>query len=226
MNHPGRVRKALAMIPIVSIVGKSNSGKTTLIETIVPELAQRGYRVATIKHDMHGFEIDREGKDSWRHRKAGADTVIISSSKRIAVIKSVDRDLNLAELRDRFVDDVDIIISEGFKKDTQPKIEVFRKEMHRELLCSEKDNLVAVVTNENYDLPVPCLDLNDGKGVADLIEERFLRQKQKEDVSLVVDGKSVPMTPFIKTFMLRTIRAMVSTLKGCQDPNRIRITID
>lgn len=214
------------MIPIVSIMGKSDSGKTTLIEKIIPELARRGYRVATIKHDVHGFEIDKKGKDSWRHRKAGADTVIISSSKQIALIKNVERDLTLVELRDRFIhDDVDIIISEGFKRDAQPKIEVFRKEAHHELLCSKKDNLVAIVANQKFEVPVPCLDLDDGKGVVDVIEEKFLRQKDKEDISLVVDGRPVTITPFLKTFMMRTIRAMVSTLKGCQNSNRIRITI-
>ncbi len=213
------------MIPIVSIVGKSDSGKTTLIEKIVPELVRRGYRVATVKHDVHGFEIDQEGKDSWRHRQAGADAVVISSPKKIALIKTVEEDLSLADLRDRFIDDVDIVISEGFKKDVQPKIEVFRRELHRELLCSEEDNLVAVVSNQRFDVPVPCLDLDDGKGVVDLLEERFLRQKEEGDVSLVVDGRRVSLSPFVKTLITRTIRAMVSTLKGCQNSDRIRISI-
>ena len=213
------------MIPIVSIVGKSDSGKTTLIEKIVPELSRRGYKVATIKHDVHGFDIDREGKDSWRHRKAGADTVVISSSTQIALIKDVDRDMTLAELRDYFIEDVDIIVTEGFKKDVQPKIEVFRKEKHRELLTSEEDDVVAVVSNERFDLSVPCLDLEDVKGVVDVIEERFLRQNNKEDVCLLVNGESVAMTPFIRALIIKTIRGMISTLKGCEHPNRIRITI-
>jgi len=213
------------MIPIVSVVGKSDSGKTTLIEKIVPELARRGYRVATIKHDVHGFEIDREGKDSWRHRKAGAEAVVISSPGQIALIRNVERDLTLAELRERFIDDVDIIITEGFKKDVQPKIEVFRRETHRELLTSEEDNVVAVVSNERFDLSVPCLDLEDVKGVVDVIEERFLRQNNEEDVSLLVNGKPVAMTPFIRALIIRTIRGMISTLKGCEHPNRIRIII-
>ena len=214
------------MIPIVSIVGKSDSGKTTLIEKIVPELRRRGYRVATIKHDIHGFEVDREGKDSWRHRKAGADTVIISSPEQIALIKSVERDLTLAELRDHFIDDVDIIVAEGFKKDIQPKIEIFRKEKHRELLTSGEDNVVAVVSNQRFDVCVPCLDLNDVKGVVDVIEENFLRKKNEQDVTLTVDGKPVPITPFVKTFIMQTVRAMVSTLKGCQNSKRIKITIE
>ena len=76
------------MIPIISIVGKSDSGKTTLIEKIIPELNKRGYRVATVKHDVHGFDIDIEGKDSWRHKNSGAHTVVISSPQKIAMIRA------------------------------------------------------------------------------------------------------------------------------------------
>ena len=213
------------MIPIVSIVGKSNSGKTTLIEKIIPELIRRGYRVATIKHDVHGFDIDEEGKDSWRHRKAGADAVILSSPKQIALIRSVDRDLTAAELGDRFIDDVDIIITEGFKKDIQPKIEVFRKEMHRDLLTTTDDNVLAVVSNQTFDLSVPCLDLDDVNGVVDVIEKTFLDHDDKTDMTLMVDGKSITLTPFIKTLIMQTVRAMVSTLKGCENPKSVKITM-
>ena len=115
------------MIPIISIVGKSDSGKTTLLEKLVPELTRRGYRIATIKHDVHGFEVDQEGKDSWRHKQAGAHTVVISSPNKIALIRDVEKDLNLEEIRERLIQDVDLILSEGYKKDVQPKIEVFRK---------------------------------------------------------------------------------------------------
>src|SRR4030066_1554380 len=132
------------MIPIISIVGKSDSGKTTLIEKLVPELTRRGYRVATVKHDVHGFEVDQEGKDSWRHKKAGAHTVVISSPQKIALIRDVEKDLTLEEIREKFIQDVDLILSEGYKKDIQPKTGVFRKEKHKELLCTKEDNLVAI----------------------------------------------------------------------------------
>ena len=133
------------MIPIISIVGKSDSGKTTLIEKLVPELTRRGYRIATVKHDVHGFEVDREGKDSWRHKQAGAHTVVISSPKKVALIRDVERDLSLMEIRDKLIRDVDLVISEGYKRDVQPKIEIFRKERHQELLCAKEDNLIAIV---------------------------------------------------------------------------------
>ncbi|MFB0507880.1 MAG: molybdopterin-guanine dinucleotide biosynthesis protein B, partial [Thermodesulfobacteriota bacterium] len=138
------------MIPIISIVGKSDSGKTTLIEKIVPELVRRGYRVTTVKHDLHDFEIDKEGKDSWRHKQAGAHGVIISSPQKVALIRDVDKDMSLEELRESFGGDVDLILSEGFKKDVQPKIEVFRKEVHGELLCTKEDKLVAIASNRRF----------------------------------------------------------------------------
>src|SRR5512134_4143595 len=100
------------MIPIVSIVGKSDAGKTTLIEKLVPELVRRGYRIATVKHDVHGFEVDREGKDSWRHKQAGAHTVVISSPSKLAVIRDVEMDVTLDMIRERFIHDVDLILSE------------------------------------------------------------------------------------------------------------------
>ena len=88
--------------PIISIVGKSNSGKTTLIENLIPELTKRGYRVATIKHNVHGFDIDHEGKDSWRHKKAGAFATVIACPTRIALIEDIDHDQTLDEIRDKY----------------------------------------------------------------------------------------------------------------------------
>lgn len=214
------------MIPIISIVGKSDSGKTTLIEKLLPELKRRGYRVATVKHDTHGFEVDQEGKDSWRHKRAGAYMVIISSPNKIALIRDVERDLNLAEIRERLIDDVDIIISEGYKKDIQPKIEIFRKEKHENLLCSEDDNLIGVVTNKKFDINVPQFDLDDIYGLVDFIEERFLKSQKEEEVMLKVNGKVISLKPFIKDFITRSIRGMISSLKECEDPKKIEIRIE
>ena len=165
------------MIPIVSIVGRSNTGKTTLIEKLIPELKGRGYRVATIKHNIHGFDIDHKGKDSWRHRAAGAQATLIASPHSIALIEDVDRDLELEELRDRYIDNVDIILSEGFKKNSHPKIEIVRTELKHDPLCIKEDNLIAVASDQLQEMGVPCLDINDVRGLADLIEEKFLKNK-------------------------------------------------
>ena len=163
------------MIPIVSIVGQSNTGKTTLIEKLIPELRRRGYRIATIKHNIHGFDIDHEGKDSWRHKKAGARLTVIASPQQIAVIEDVSKDYELSELRDRYIRDVDIILSEGFKGNPHPKIEVIRSEMKHDPLCSAEDNLMVIVSDEPVDRGVPCLDIDDIQGVANLIEDKFLK---------------------------------------------------
>jgi molybdopterin-guanine dinucleotide biosynthesis protein MobB len=162
------------VIPIVSIVGRSNTGKTTLIEKIIPELRRRGYRVATIKHNTHGFDIDHEGKDSWRHKKAGAQTTVIASPHQVAVVEDVTRDYELSELRDRYIRDVDIILSEGFKKNPHPKIEVVRSGLKHAPLCTREDNLIAIMSDRPVDRGVPCLDINDVVGLANLIEKKFL----------------------------------------------------
>src|SRR4030042_2461665 len=131
-------------IPIVSIVGKSNAGKTTLLEKLITELVKRGYRVATIKHNLHGFDIDHEGKDSYRHKKAGAHTTVVSSPHQLALIQDVDHDHSFEEIRDKFIHNADIILTEGFKMSDYPKIEVFRSELKRKLTSTKKDNLIAV----------------------------------------------------------------------------------
>jgi len=213
------------MIPILSIVGKSDSGKTTLIEKLVPELTRRGYRVATVKHDIHGFEVDREGKDSWRHKQAGAHSVVISSPTKAALIRDVERDMNLEEIREKLIRDVDLILSEGYKKDVQPKVEVFRKEKHKELLCTKKDHLVAIVSNRKFRVGVPCFDLEDTKGLANFVEKEFLKPKKEKEISLRVNGKPIPMTPFVRDFLTKTIKGTLSALKGCEKTERVEIYI-
>ena len=214
------------MIPIISIVGKSDSGKTTLIEKLVPELTRRGYRVATVKHDVHGFEVDREGKDSWRHKQAGAHTVVISSPHKVALIRDVEKDLTLGEIREKLIQDVDLILSEGYKKDIQPKMEIFRKEKHKELLCTKEDNLIAIVSNKKFKVGVPCFFLEDIKGVADFIEKKYLQSERECEVSLKVEGKKIPMTPFVKSFVTSTIKGMLSSLKGCGTAKQIEIFVE
>jgi molybdopterin-guanine dinucleotide biosynthesis protein B len=214
------------MIPIVSIVGKSDSGKTTFLEKLLPELTRRGYRIATVKHDVHGFEVDREGKDSWRHKQAGAHTVVISSPKKVALIRDVEKDLTLEEIRDKLIQDVDLILSEGYKKDVQPKIEIFRKEKHKELLCTKEDNLVGIVSDKKFRVGVSCFFLDDVRGVADFIEKKYLQPEREGDVSLKVDGKKIPMTPFVKNFVTSTIKGMLSSLKGCGTAKQIEIYVE
>ncbi|MBC8263329.1 MAG: molybdopterin-guanine dinucleotide biosynthesis protein B [Anaerolineales bacterium] len=160
------------MIPIISVVGKSGVGKTTFLEKLIAELKRRGLRVAVIKHDVHGFEMDRPGKDSWRLAQAGSDSVVIASPKKLALIKRLDREMALSEIA-AFLSDVDIILTEGYTRGDAPKIEVSRRERGEGLLCAP-DELVAIVSDQPFDLVVPQFDLEDAGGVVDLLEGRFL----------------------------------------------------
>ena len=168
------------MIPTVSIVGHSDSGKTTLIEKLIPILKQRGYRVATIKHDVHGFEMDREGKDTYRHFHSGADAVLISSPRKMALIKRDERQPTLDELVEHFYQDMDIVITEGFKRLDKPKIEVFRSKIHPEPLCTPADNRIALASDKPIEVDCPRFDINDVEAIADLIEERFLKSVERD----------------------------------------------
>ena len=165
------------MIPIVSIVGKSNTGKTTFIERLIPEIVRRGYRVAIIKHGAHGFDIDHEGKDTWRYRKAGAHSTIISSPGKVALIEEVEKDHDIEELREKYIRNVDIIVVEGYKGNPHPKIEIFRKERNNRLISTNDNNLMAVVSDDPVDIDIPCFTIKQVKGLADMIEKRFLKSK-------------------------------------------------
>jgi len=163
------------MPPIVSIVGRSESGKTTLIEKLIPELRRRGYRIGTIKHTHHAFEIDQAGKDSARHRSAGAETVILASPGQIAMVKTTGSEA-LAGLI-RYFEDLDLLITEGYKREKTPKIEVLRNAVNTELLCRQDPDLIAVATDASLNVHVPVFRLDDPLSIADFIEEKFLGQR-------------------------------------------------
>ena len=164
---------------VVSVAAKSGTGKTTLVVKLISELKHRGYRVGAVKHDGHGFTMDKEGKDSWRFTEAGADITMVTSRDKIAMIRqNPDRqEPPLSETIARYFSDVDIVITEGFKKNDLPKIEVHRRECRSELLYRGEyhdPNLLAVASDEPLDLDVPVFDINDTQAICDLIEQRLL----------------------------------------------------
>ncbi|KJR45775.1 Molybdopterin-guanine dinucleotide biosynthesis protein MobB [Desulfosporosinus sp. I2] len=166
------ISKERSRIPVISIVGgKSNSGKTTLLEKLIREAKHRGWRVATLKHDVHGFEMDQPGKDTWRHAQAGADIVAISSPHRIAILENVAEDQPLEEVLAR-IQGVDVIFTEGYKHGSKPKIEVFRSAVHDELF-SKLEELIAIASDISFDNGIPCFGLDDAQGLCDLIEEKY-----------------------------------------------------
>lgn len=161
----------------VSFVAKSGTGKTTLLEKVIAELKGRGYRVGVIKHDAHRFDIDHPGKDSHRLTQAGADTMLISSPEKLAIVKQHAESPPIEELIATYFGDVDLILTEGFKKSDLPKIEVHRRERSASLICRGEEHdpcLRAVVSDESLELDVPVLDLNNPVQVADFVEKHFI----------------------------------------------------
>ncbi|MDH4299808.1 MAG: molybdopterin-guanine dinucleotide biosynthesis protein B, partial [Dehalococcoidia bacterium] len=160
---------------VVSIVGKSQSGKTMLMEQLIAEFKKRGYKVAAVKHCHGGMEIDHPGKDTWKFAQAGSDAVCISSPDKLALIKNVDHDPNIQEVTPIIGPEFDLVLVEGFKKSRIRKIEVHRKRLGNDLLCSPQE-LSAVVTDGSPDTLLaggrkpPVFRWGDTVAVADFIE--------------------------------------------------------
>lgn len=161
------------MIPVISIVGYSNSGKTTVLTKIIAEIKARGYKVAIIKHHKGDFDIDHEGKDTYEHMKAGADTTILSSPNKFAIVSKVESEKKLDELIS-YIEDVDIIITEGYKKEKKPKIEVFRKLNNSERIKGIEKELIAIVSDDDITEDIPKFSLKDIKSIVDFIERGYI----------------------------------------------------
>jgi len=210
------------MRPIISIVGKSKAGKTTLLETLIIELKRRGYKVAVIKHVGDDFELDKVGKDSWRLSQVGSEVVAVSSPHKLVVIKQVERDQSPRELSGFIGWDYDLILTEGFRQSSTPKIEVHRKQQGGELLCPPQQ-LLAVVTDEPLDVDVPQFSTDEIQRLADLIENKLQAQPGQDDVDLFVNDAPVPLNPFVSNFLVKTLLGMVSALKGVKQVKSLHI---
>ena len=157
------------MSKVINVVSEcSNVGKTTLIEGLIKELKLKGYSVGTIKHDAHEFEIDKKGKDTYRHRMAGADTIIISSKKRMAMIKELEDEIPLEKLI-AMMEDKDFIIVEGYKKSSLKKIEVFREGISKNII-TPKYKLIFLATNVPKNIPsVKEVNIDDYKKMVECL---------------------------------------------------------
>jgi molybdopterin-guanine dinucleotide biosynthesis protein B len=208
------------MPPVVSIVGKSRSGKTIVIERLIGELKSRAYRVATIKHAPQGASFDEPGKDSWRHIEAGSETVVVSSPTNVVLVKPVSEDTPVEEIVRLLGEDYDIILTEGFKQGSAPKIEVHRRDAGAPLKDIKKR--VAIVTDEPLETKARQFSFEDKKGLADLLEKGFIKP-QKERISLYVNNTPVPLTTFPKRIIKNVLVAMVSCLKGVKEVTSLQI---
>ncbi len=209
---------------IISVVGKSHSGKTTLLESLIGELKQRGHKVAIVKHSHHANDIDTASKDTWRFTKAGSEISAINSLDHLAIYRRTDHHFDPQEISDFVLWDYDIILTEGFKGSSYPKIEVHRTEQGKELL-TEPQQLLAVVTDEPLDVKVPQFSRDDLNGIADLIEKSIANQDGENDVNLVIDGINVPVSASLKDLLARTIFAMIPRPQGNGEIKNLHLSL-
>ena len=155
---------------VFGVVGWKNAGKTGLMERLVTEITGRGFSVSTVKHAHHTFDVDHEGKDSHRHRVAGAQEVLLASRNRFALMHEL-RDEDEPTLADllRKLSPVDLVLIEGYKRDAHPKIEAFRSETKNPLIATDDPTIRAVASNTSIGLDRPVFDLNDTVAIADFI---------------------------------------------------------
>jgi molybdopterin-guanine dinucleotide biosynthesis protein B len=208
------------MPPIVSIIGKSRSGKTTLIEKLIRELKSRGYKVATVKHTNQNLSFDEPGKDSWRHVQAGSEATIISSPDNIVLIKPVTTEPSSEEIAHLVGEDYDIILTEGFSKSDVPKIEVHRKEAGPPFASTKK--LIAIVSDEPLATKSRQFSPDDIKGLADLLEQGFITP-QKERLSLYVNNTPISLSSFPREIIGNILLALASSLKGVKEVKSLEL---
>lgn len=167
---------------VVGLAGFSGSGKTTLVERLIPALRRKGLRVSVVKHAHHHFDIDHAGKDTYRHREAGAFEVVVASSKRLALMREFEQaaQLSVHQLIAELYEGVDWVLVEGFKDSDLLKVEVWRAQANQPARYMDDDFIVAIATDSPDQLPHatlrPVLDLNDAELLADWLlanQDRF-----------------------------------------------------
>ncbi|HYL79875.1 MAG TPA: molybdopterin-guanine dinucleotide biosynthesis protein B [Candidatus Acidoferrum sp.] len=214
------------MIPIVSVVGRSNSGKTTLLEKLIRVLVDRGWRIGTIKHHFHGpVQVDVPGKDSWRHKQAGARVVALSSAQTFFVVRDVDGEFPLETIAHLALFGVDCILTEGFKSGSMPKIEVSRDGPGAPLLCGPEDHLVAVVSDRDRGAQVPHFGPEDVSSLAEFIEREFLKKSSHSQVDVLLGERRVSLDDQTQEILACVIRCLVGDGRdpGSGPPIEIRI---
>jgi molybdopterin-guanine dinucleotide biosynthesis protein B len=201
------------MRSVISLVGKSESGKTTLMEKLIVELKRRGTKVAIVKHSHHADDLDTSKKDTWRFTQAGSELSAINSLDHLAIYRRMDHFFDPQEISSFILWDYDIILTEGFKGSPYPKIEVHRAGQGKELL-TDTNLLLAVVTDEPMEVSVPQYSHDDVAGIADLIEKRINAQDKGNDIDVVVNGARIPVNQSLQDLLTRTLLAMIPANQG------------
>ena len=199
---------------VVSVVGNSGAGKTTLIERLLRELSRRKYRVAAVKHCPQGFDMDAEGKDSWRFTQAGASGVFLTSPGRVGLIEDMEPVPGLKSIAEHYFPSFDIVLGEGFSEDKEvAKIVVLRKGVS-DYVKSPQDDILALVSDFEIKADKPVFNPDDVSGIADFIEQLLVGESGVEgSVTLIINKKPVPLNAYVQSVIKKVIMGIIDTLK-------------
>ena len=211
---------------IVAVVGLSESGKTRLLAGLIAEFKRRGLRTFAVKHCAHGFSLDLEGKDTWTYTQAGADGVAMVSPEDWAVVRTLAED-DLAALAEQAFPDADVVLIEGGKQAAGVrKIEVLRSGVS-DLVQTPPEELLALVSDRETapGTAAPVFTPSQAVELCDLILSQ--EEAAVPEITLEIDGKDIPLNPFVRTFIENTVVGMVTSLAGVgAEPKRIVLEID
>lgn len=199
---------------VVCMVGSSGAGKTTLIERLLRELSRRKYRVAAVKHCPQGFDMDAEGKDSWRFTQAGASGVFLTSPGRVGLIEDMESVPGLKSIAEHYFPSFDIVLGEGFSEDKEvAKIVVLRKGVS-DYVKSPQDDILALVSDFEIKADKPVFNPDDVSGIADFIEQLLVGESGAEaSVTLIINKKPVPLNAYVQSVIKKVIMGIIDTLK-------------
>jgi molybdopterin-guanine dinucleotide biosynthesis protein B len=209
------------MPPLITVTGRANTGKTTLVEKLVRELTRRGHCIASIKDSQKYPTFDKAGKDSARHVAAGSIATAIKTGQELVIIKPVNEEVSLNEIARALGGEPDLVIAEGFKYANVPKIEVHRKGME---LLGDVDGLVAYATEEELDTDITQFNINDYESIADFLEENYITPGT-QNVTLIINDEAIFLKEYPAAFLENVVTNMVNALKGIPAIETIELSI-
>ncbi len=212
------------MVPIISFIARPNHGKTTLLEKLLAEFRRRDLCIGVIKHHVHDFEFDKEGKDTWRHKQAGAHTVILSSPSGIGMTRDVEYDMPIPELVARYFPDMDLVLTEGYKWEAYPKVEVFRRAIGGEPLAGRNESWAAFVSDADIATDLPCFGLDDIGHLADFLIASYIKAR-KVSSSLQCADRPIALSTAEAKHLENVVLTTLAALRPDEDFRDICLTI-